>query len=966
MALAKENSDDSNTKENFVDSSRKPHSQRANPLDGLLNLLIDLSLTNQDSNPTLESQAARDEKARLVEDLPNPQAKSQLPNETDNKSPESAILADTHYKEVFVSFSSQPNAQPIVPNGSPDEEVKRWGKGEVGEVVTSQSIALPPDQLASCNSCTHPVAPLDNLLDLLVDLQAVNHIEQSPGQALPLTEEETGVLAGLPKQQAMCQKLEAPHEQFPSQVISDENRKETHSQTVSPTGSLIDLLVDLQSINPAKQLSQEVQPLKKEEAAVIIESWPKELQTHPLIDDSEHHFEQPPLESLSLKEEEVGVAEDSDNIPQVISQELGEQVEAPTEDSISPDASLPDNRNNSESPLERLRTLLLTPELADTQQVILNIEQKLAGLEHQIYEQPELIDLLLPLITELLSRKIAESKEEVVEAIAPIIDQMIQSRAEQDKAAMSSALGPVISTAITHQISNAREEITTALGPAMAGAIKEQIVVEREAMVDALYPVIGSTISKYMVEEIRAINEKVENAMSVEGISRKLRAKMQGVSEAELLLKEAMPLTVQAIFLIHQGSGLVISEIQPSESQRLESEMVAGMLTAIRIFVNDCIAQSGTISELNQIEYGNSKIVLEVAGYCYLAVVVQGEPPQRFIRKLQQTLSTIIQNYSKPIELFDGDPGTIPEQVQQILKGLMETPSKPKQKPGKPPALLLVGSVLLGFILLPWGIYQYRSSINHRIEAETAFALASAPELAVYRLNADARDGTLKLSGKLPNQYLRQRAEQIAQGAAPTWKLNNSIIAVAVPPDPVLTAAEVKRVTTIMNQRDGVAISVRYSEGKVTVEGTVKQDSDAEKITQAFDQIPGVFSVTNTVQPKPFRIATRIYFEPGLAKLKPGETDKIVQIQAFLNRYPGKSINIVGHSDPSGDRLQNERLARERAEVVRAALLDRGVNPGSLQVQGTASPPLDINDNQPLWLSRCVEFEIITTNTKNQ
>jgi hypothetical protein len=110
---------------------------------------------------------------------------------------------------------------------------------------------------------------------------------------------------------------------------------------------------------------------------------------------------------------------------------------------------------------------------------------------------------------------------------------------------------------------------------------------------------------------------------------------MQGVSEAELIFKEAMPFTVQAIFLIHKGSGLVISEVQPSDRQRLESEMVAGMLTAIRSFVNDCIAQSGEVSEIDQIEYGNSQITLEVAGYCYLAVVTQGQPPSHSFKKMR-------------------------------------------------------------------------------------------------------------------------------------------------------------------------------------------------------------------------------------------------------------------------------------------------------------------------------------------
>jgi hypothetical protein len=94
--------------------------------------------------------------------------------------------------------------------------------------------------------------------------------------------------------------------------------------------------------------------------------------------------------------------------------------------------------------------------------------------------------------------------------------------------------------------------------------------------------------------------------------------------------------------------------------------MVAGMLTAIRSFVNDCIVQSGEVSELNQIEYGDSKIMLEVAGYCYMAVVIKGEPPHSFINKMRRNVSNLILNYGKLIQEFNGDPGTIPDALHPL------------------------------------------------------------------------------------------------------------------------------------------------------------------------------------------------------------------------------------------------------------------------------------------------------------
>jgi len=483
--------------------------------------------------------------------------------------------------------------------------------------------------------------------------------------------------------------------------------------------------------------------------------------------------------------------------------------------------------------------------------------------------------------------------------------------------------------------------------------------------VDALYPVIGNTISKYMAEAIKTINEKVSNTLSFEGFQRKIRSKVQGVSEAELILQESIPFTIQAVFLIHKASGLVISEAQNSGNYQLESEMVAGMLTALRSFVNECIIQPGEISELNQIEYGDSKIMLEVAGYCYIAVVIKGQPPQSFIKKMRQTVSNLILNYAKLIHEFNGDPDTIPESLHPFIKKLFDQHNQQKITQ-KPLALIGLCGAALSLILVPWGIYQYRSNIERSLEANASAALASAPELAVYRLNVDVDGNTLKLTGKLPNPELRTKAEKIAASTAPNLKLDNKIVAVDVPPDPVLTAAEVQRITAVLNKMEGVSISSRYGDRRVTVEGTVMQDADAQKIAQSLKQIPGVQSAISTVKLNPLKIATRIYFEQGIARLDSTHQETIVNIKDFLKQHPQKRIKIIGHSDRVGEATANQQLALLRAETVRDALVLQGVDPKRLQVFGSPNPPAGVEPNQPLLLSRCVLFEPITKSINGQ
>ena len=655
--------------------------------------------------------------------------------------------------------------------------------------------------------------------------------------------------------------------------------------------------------------------------------------------------------------------------------------------------------NEADSAMERLQNLIFGSQMSDIEQVknllaendlpgvrhlMASINDKLGKLEHQIYDPQELIALMLPWIAEILSRKISDSREEVVKAIGPIIDEVIRAKTLENKSAMSSAIAELLPDALAQQIVNSpadiahaiapeigmaikeqirldQESIAEALAPEMGKAITAQIALERDSMVDALYPVIGSTIAKYMAEAIKTINEKVSNSLSFEGVGRKVRSQVQGVSEAELILRESIPFTVQAIFLIHKASGLVIAEAQHSGEYQLESEMVAGMLTAIRSFVNECIVQPGEISELNQVEYGDSKIMLEIAGYCYLAVVTKGETPPPFIKKMRETVSIIIINYGKSINQFNGNPRTISDDLQPLLETLFETFTKENKKNSKPPiALAGITLAALSLILVPWGIYQYRSNIDRRLEANTVAALASTPELAVYRLDVDVDGKTLKLTGKLPNQELRTKAAKIAASTAPSLQLDNKIVAVDVPPDPVLTAAEVQRITAVLNQRQGVSISSRYGDRKVTVEGTVIDGADPEKIAQSLKQIPGVESVVSTVKLDPPKIATRIYFDRGTTTLDSTYGEIIASVKNFMDQYPQKHIKIIGHSDRTGELVTNQQLSLQRALAVRDALVQQGADPQRLQAVGSPNPPPGVEPNQPLLLSRCVLFEPIT------
>jgi flagellar motor protein MotB len=684
-------------------------------------------------------------------------------------------------------------------------------------------------------------------------------------------------------------------------------------------------------------------------------------------------------ESLKLPAPEKELFTEKPNLSPTTSAEKELVTETPSFDIKS---------DESGDPLVLLQNLLLGTQISEVKEVNESLADKVEHLEHQLYDPNELVNLLLPHVIELLNRKVADASDEMAEALAPIVDEAIYKRSQTHSSSLSvtlapllpdairevierypteiaKAISPEVAIAIQEQIRLDQEAIAEALGPEMGRAIKHQIEIERDAMVDALYPVIGNTISKYMTEAIRSINEKVESAFSLEGLSRKVKSKVQGVSEAELILKASIPFTVQAVFLIHKASGLIISEVQNSERVHLDADMIGGMLTALRSFVSDCIVQEGELSELNEVEYGDSKLLTEVAGYCYLALVVKGEPSKYFINEFRETLANIIIKYGKAVENFEGDPSTIPDAIPDLLHRLMNLPELEKKKEAKAPlALLGIIAGVFSIMVLPWGYYQYRQGVDKEILTDISQALIATPELSVYHLNQEIKGDKIKLTGRLPNPELRKKAETIVKITAPKWKIDNQIIAVDVPPDPVIVGAEVKRITKVLNQMEGVSLSSIYVHRKVTVEGTVMQMTDTGKIVQAFKQIPGVQSVVSTLKLNPLKISTRVYFDPGAERLSPTYEDTINTIKEFLKQYPLKHLKITGHSDKLGSPTINQKLALNRAEAVRNALIEAGVDPKRLQIVGVNNPPEDVESSQPLLLSRCVTFEPITVSNR--
>ncbi|MCF8495221.1 MAG: OmpA family protein [Alphaproteobacteria bacterium] len=75
-----------------------------------------------------------------------------------------------------------------------------------------------------------------------------------------------------------------------------------------------------------------------------------------------------------------------------------------------------------------------------------------------------------------------------------------------------------------------------------------------------------------------------------------------------------------------------------------------------------------------------------------------------------------------------------------------------------------------------------------------------------------------------------------------------------------------------------------------------------------------------------------VFFNWDSTELTAGALNVLDAVAQEVAKNPPQSVNVVGHADKSGPRDYNQRLAFKRANAVREALIQRGIDPAMLAV----------------------------------
>lgn len=210
---------------------------------------------------------------------------------------------------------------------------------------------------------------------------------------------------------------------------------------------------------------------------------------------------------------------------------------------------------------------------------------------------------------------------------------------------------------IEEQQDKLQQNFPVLFGPQITESKRRQIKESQEEVIKVLYPIIGRMIKKYVTSEIELLNERVDQQMDLATSARgwKLRFKSwrRGTPMKDLIKAEMLDPKIELIYIIERDSGMLIASYTVEDT--IDKDMLAGMLTAIKAFVEDAFGKEK--QELESIDYENYKVILKNFNSFFIAVVTSGGSTISFRNKLDDQLlnfaSKVLSKVKHPEEESD-------------------------------------------------------------------------------------------------------------------------------------------------------------------------------------------------------------------------------------------------------------------------------------------------------------------------
>ena len=164
----------------------------------------------------------------------------------------------------------------------------------------------------------------------------------------------------------------------------------------------------------------------------------------------------------------------------------------------------------------------------------------------------------------------------------------------KSKERMRETIDPILDEKIQH-IKGRFDQI---YGKEVENLIDQRIAESPEQILAIISPLLGKLIKRYIAHQFQLLREnidqKVKAATSTKNLLGRFRSKLFGVKEGDLTLSEYNSARIKEVYVIRRHSGLLIGSY--SIDNAIDSDMIGGMLTAIKAFVEDVITDEENLS----------------------------------------------------------------------------------------------------------------------------------------------------------------------------------------------------------------------------------------------------------------------------------------------------------------------------------------------------------------------------------
>jgi outer membrane protein OmpA-like peptidoglycan-associated protein len=157
---------------------------------------------------------------------------------------------------------------------------------------------------------------------------------------------------------------------------------------------------------------------------------------------------------------------------------------------------------------------------------------------------------------------------------------------------------------------------------------------------------------------------------------------------------------------------------------------------------------------------------------------------------------------------------------------------------------------------------------------------------------------------------------------------------------------------TVKQAEGELLLDKPYAAAQLTTRGPLKATSSAE-------QVQAQFGDALAVRPLPPTQFT-LYFIEGKDEFTDESRRAFDSVFAEIAKRPVPDVLVIGHTDTVGTDVFNDNLSRQRGEVVRKALLARGIKAESIVVvgRGKREPIVPTADNVAEPRNRRVEIQV--------